>query len=265
MSEREVSEVDADSTESSRELSSPAQPEKPILVFIHGSGDEAQIWRAVIAQLGADLPGATCLALDLPGHGTLVERPGPMEMSVGDYSDAVRSELTRRGIAHACLVGHSLGSAIALRLAVEHPALVSRLVLVGGGARLRVLPALLAQARERSEAAAHELATVGVAPEHADQRDAFLATRRPAAPGVLYRDLAACNEFDMMDELGHVAQPTLIVTGTEDRLTPPKYATYLHEHLDGSTLVLVPQAGHYLPIEAPVALASAICEWLPRA
>ncbi|MBF6592456.1 MAG: alpha/beta fold hydrolase, partial [Ktedonobacterales bacterium] len=112
---------------------SEATESAPALVFVHGSGDNARVWDETLQRL----PGYTTVALDLPGHGTLVERPGPAHMSVADYADAVRAELTRRGLKSVCLVGHSLGSAIALRLAVEHPALVRRLALAGAGARLR--------------------------------------------------------------------------------------------------------------------------------
>ena len=79
---------------------------------------------------------------------------------------------------------------------------------------------------------------------------------------MLYRDLAACDGFDMMSELGHIAQPTLIVTGEEDRLTPPKYARFLAEHLDNAQLALLPNAGHYAQLEAPGAIADAIRAWL---
>jgi len=205
------------------------------LVFIHGSGDTAHVWDAVIAQL----PSLLCVALDLPGHGTKQAQPGPERMSIEDYALSVRDDLAQQQLTGICLVGHALGSAVALRLAADAPELVVRLVLVGGGARLRMLPAILEGARE---------GTLDVPAEH--------------APGVLYRDLAACDAFDMMSELGAIAQPTLVVAGEEDRLTPPKYAYYLRDHLPNATLVLVPEAGHYLYIETPQALATAIRDWL---
>jgi pimeloyl-ACP methyl ester carboxylesterase len=230
----------------------------PTLIFIHGSGDTARVWDALIACL----PQYTAIALDLPGHGSLTERPGPTTMSVDDYAGAVRAEMTRRGLERVCLIGHSLGSAIALRLAVDYPSLVSRLALVGGGARLRVLPAVLAKAQSDPHAAKEELVKLGFAPSHQNQANAFLKRPDPTAPAMLYRDLAACDGFDMMSELGHIAQPTLVVTGEEDRLTPPKYAQFLAERLDNARLMLIPDAGHYVHIEAPAAVAAALSNWL---
>jgi len=226
--------------------------------LLHGSGDNAQVWHDLIARL----PQYTAIALDLPGHGALVDRPGPTRMTVDDYAGAVRAELARRGLEHVCLVGHSLGSAIALRMAVDYPALVSRLVLIGAGARMRVLPALLDEARTDPPAAKWKLVELGFTPAHQAQARAFFEQLTPPAPGMLYRDLAACNSFDMMSELGHIAQPTLIVTGEEDRLTPPKYARFLAEHLDNAQLALPPNAGHYAQLEAPAAIADAIRAWL---
>lgn len=228
------------------------------VAFIHGSGDSAQEWKAVLPRLG-DIPHT---ALDLPGHGSQLERPGPAEMTVADYADAVRAEIAREGLGDLCLVGHSLGSAIALRLAVDYPALVRWLVLIGAGARLRVLPALLEGAQRDQAAAMRRLVTLGFAPEHAAQADAYYTALRPTAPGMLYRDLSACDGFDMMGELGRVAQPALILVGEDDRLTPAKYAQFLAAHLSATRLVAVPGAGHYLPAEAPQAVADAIRSWL---
>src|SRR5262249_3236771 len=87
------------------------------LVFVHGSGDSAKSWALVLGAL-PDLP---CVALDLPGHGALIEQPGPDAMSVRDYAAVVRVEVARRGLIGARVVGHSLGGAIALQLALDAP------------------------------------------------------------------------------------------------------------------------------------------------
>jgi pimeloyl-ACP methyl ester carboxylesterase len=210
----------------------------------------------------AALPEHRCVALDLPGHGALRERPGPDQMSVSDYADVVRAELARRGLDGVCLIGHSLGGAIALRLAVDHPSLVSKLVLVGTGARLRVLPAVLAGARATPEQIWPEVVRAAFAPGHAAQAQAFHETQLTFAPGVLHRDLAACDRFDMMAELGRVSQPALIIVGEQDASTPVKYSAYLRDHLADAQLVIVPGTGHYVLVEAPEVVAGAMRAWL---
>jgi pimeloyl-ACP methyl ester carboxylesterase len=228
------------------------------IVFVHGTGDSARAWDGVIAAL----PEQRCLALDLPGHGAAAGATLPARAGVEGYADYVRTALARQGQAAVCLVGHSLGSAIALRLAVEAPALVTRLVLVGAGARLRVLPALLALAATSPDDAMRRVVELGFAPAHRVEADRYAAALALASPGTVLRDLAVCDAFDMMGELGRVAQPALVVVGEEDRLTPPKYAAYLRDQLAHAQLVMIPGAGHYLNAEAPAQVASAIRDWL---
>jgi pimeloyl-ACP methyl ester carboxylesterase len=231
------------------------------LVFVHGSGDSAKSWVRVIAAL----PDVPCVALDLPGHGALIKQPGPDAPSVGDYAAFVRAEIERQGLSDARVVGHSLGGAIALQLAIDAPDIVGGIGLVGTGARLRVLPDLLIAAQTDQVAAQPQLTGFGFAPGRADARDRFLREMEPAASGTLYRDLAACDAFDCRDQLECITCPALIVVGTEDRLTPPKYATYLYDHLAQATLVEIEGAGHYLQQETPEELAVALRDWWTQA
>lgn len=250
----------------SGQANASAPVRSPVIVFIHGSGDRGYSWSHVIERL----PEYTCLALDLPGHGARLDHPGPDLMSVADYAHEVHDTLAERGEygsltadgRRICLVGHSLGSAIALRMAVDYPSQVSHVVLVGAGARLRVLPALLDEARTQPDDAMRALIKLGLAPVHEADAQRYLDAVQPAAPGILHRDLSACNDFDMMAELGRIAQPTLIVVGESDRLTPPKYATFLRDGIANAELLTIANAGHFVQLEAPAALADALRTWL---
>lgn len=238
---------------------SQVRPDESVtpLVFVHGSGDSAKSWTLVIAAL----PDVPCVALDLPGHGALIDQPGSDALSVADYAAFVRAEIERRGLIGARVAGHSLGGAIALQLALDAPDLVGGIALVGTGARLRVLPDLLAAAGQDQAMAHPQLVGFGFAPEHEEARERFLRELEPIAPETLYRDLAACDTFDCRDQLERITCPALIVVGTEDRLTPPKYATYLYDHLSQATLVEIAGAGHYLQQEVPKELAVALRDW----
>jgi pimeloyl-ACP methyl ester carboxylesterase len=228
------------------------------IVFVHGSGDSSQVWQQVIDRL----PGRRSVALDLPGHGALRQSPGPPTMSVADYSGWVEQELVRGGLRDVCVAGHSLGAAIALYMALASPSLVGSLALIGTGARLRVAPQLLEAARTDPQEANRTLSELGFAPGHTEQAERYLEQAETAAPGVLWRDLAACNDFDLIPDLARITQPAIIITGEQDRLTPPKYAHFLREHLPHATLALIPDAGHCVPIEQPSAVAEALSVWL---
>lgn len=232
------------------------------LVFIHGSGDSARCWSELIPLVR--WAPERVVALDLPGHGARADEPLPAQPTISAYAGLVRATLDARGIRRAIVVGHSLGGAIALRLALDAPDLVEGFALVGSGARLRVLPALLEAARTDPTGTGHQLVRLGYAPNHQEMADAYFASMPPVARDALAQDLTACDAFDVMAELDGVTQRALVIVGSEDRLTPPKYAQYSAEHLPRATLVVVPEAGHYVQREAPDAVAAALNEWLSR-
>lgn len=230
----------------------------PTLVFIHGSGDSAQVWEPLIAALPDEY---TYLALDLPGHGALLDQP-PADASVAGYASFVSQELQRRGIVAPTILGHSLGGAVALRLALDAPQQVARLVLIGTGARLRVSPVGLERARKAGPTGDAELTRLSFSDAHAADALAYQQARRPTTPGMLYRDLIACDAFDIMAEVGSISAPSLVVVGAEDRMTPEKYSRFLADKLPHAKLVVVPEAGHYVQIEQPDQVASALRAWL---
>lgn len=230
------------------------------LVFIHGAGDSARAWREQTAYFGA-----RAYAIDLPGHGA---RPDslPELVSVADYARAVRTIIREelRLEQPPIIAGHSLGGLIALQMGLDFGTELGGLILIGTGARMRVLPALLEAARAEPEQALRTLKNFSLAP----QSDPALSTRllneqvKPA-PGMLYRDLMACNGFDVMERLQELRRlPTLILCGAEDRNAPVKYSDYLRTHIAGSTLRVIPGAGHYVQREKPEEVNQAITEWL---
>jgi pimeloyl-ACP methyl ester carboxylesterase len=87
---------------------------------------------------------------------------------------------------------------------------------------------------------------------------------RAAAPLVLLGDYLACDRFDVRGELAEIRAPTLVLTGAEDRLTPPKYGRFLAEMIPGARLVDILAAGHYPQLEQPVAVNAAIRDFLSR-
>lgn len=233
---------------------------KPI-VFLHGSGDTARIWRLQIEHFGTE----RALAIDLPGHGQRADTLSA-EASVLDYASAVHTIITNElHLDHPIVAGQSLGGAIALMMGLEYGQELSGLILIGTGARLRVHPDLLASARNAPQIAVHQLKDMAVASTNtATLPDALMNEQGAPGPNILYRDLAACNAFDCMNRLQEIHLPVLIICGTEDRLTPVKYSQYLHDNIAGSTLRVIPNAGHYVMREQPEAVNQAIEQWLQQ-
>lgn len=211
------------------------------LLYIHGSGyTEESFGDQASAFAGSD-------AITLPGH------PGGEALeSVEECARWFARYVEWKHAGRAVAVGNSLGGAIALRWALDFPDQVAGLVLIGTGARLRVSPKIFSMLDEGWPASIDLLVDLALSP-HAAQalrervRDWHLTVGRESTR----RDYAACNAFDVMAELGSLRVPTLIIVGSLDALTPPKYSAYLHEHIADSTLSIVEGAGHVAMMERP--------------
>lgn len=227
---------------------------RPPVILIHGAGGTHLHWPAEVRRL----PGQRVFALDLPGHG---KSEGVGCQSVVEYARAVTGLMDRLHLGPAVMVGHSMGGAIALMLALRFPKRVLGLGLVGTGARLRVAPAILENAANPATfPAAVQAAVEWSYGPAADPRLKELGAQRmlETRPGVLHGDFLACNEFDVMDRLDKIGVPALILCGTEDRLTPLKYSEYLRDHLPKARLQIVQGAGHMVMLERPAEVAAAL-------
>jgi pimeloyl-ACP methyl ester carboxylesterase len=230
----------------------PVPVGSPSVVFIHGAGGTHQHWLYQVR----DLPRLPSYALDLPGHG---QSQGPGRDSIQAYADWMIAFLDAAGLGEATLVGHSMGGAIALQVALQHPDRVAGLGLVATGARLRVAPALLEALQQDFQAAVALMGDWVFGPE-APQEMVRLGQRQLAATGpeVLYGDLVACDAFNTLGRLGEITALTLVLCGTQDRMTPVKYSVYLRDHIRGARLQTVEGAGHMLMIENPEAVVRAL-------
>jgi pimeloyl-ACP methyl ester carboxylesterase len=227
-------------------------PALPSLLCVHGSGGCGQEFLPMLGHLKGKANGA---AIDLPGH---CRTRGPGRVSVWDYAQWV-ADFIAAGPIRPVLLGNSLGGAIALALGLGRPELLSGLVLWGTGGRLKVLPAILEGLKNDF------LPTVEMLVRHAfaEGTDSAIkeAGRKSMAatlPEVLLGDYSACNDFDVMERLGEITLPTLVVCGQEDRLTPVKYGQFLTKGIAGSRMVVVPGAGHVLHQEKPRESAQAL-------
>ncbi|MBF0551041.1 MAG: alpha/beta hydrolase [Deltaproteobacteria bacterium] len=214
------------------------------IIFVHGAGGGLAGWQAYLNPLDDRL---NTLAVDLPGHG---QSPGPGRQTIGDYVQWLDELIQALDLPEVCLAGHSMGGAIAMRYAQTFPQKVTGLVLVGTGARLRVTSRILGGIRAEFEKTVDFIlrSCFAAEPAPAIRRE----TKRlmlQAGPEVIWGDFYACDQFDMTSDLISIQVPCLILCGQKDVLTPPKYSEYLHQHIIGSRLAVIPQAGHLLMVE----------------
>ncbi len=229
------------------------------VVLLHGAGGMHLYWPPEIRRL----PGYRMYALDLPGHGKSDAMGGLQTISA--YALRVLAWLDAVGISRAVFVGHSMGGAIALALATQSPEQVLGLGLVATGARLRVNLELLSNAASPTTfyKAIETLVGWSFGPQ-APARMVELATQRfgEIRPSVLHGDLLACNAFDLSESLEQIQCPTLLVCGTEDRMTPLRISQLLAGKIPHTQLVTVQNAGHMVMLEQPQVVASALAAFL---
>ena len=239
---------------------------KPTVVFLHGAGLEHSSFALQSRYFGYH--GRNVLALDLPGHG---RSEGPPIPTIAAMADWVFGILDAQGIARASLVGHSMGALIALEAANRRPERIERIACVGIAYPMKVSDAFLEAAR-RNEQTAFDMETIW---GHAAQVPLggnpnpgmwmygdTLARLARLAPGVLYNDLKACNDYSC--DFAGVNCPVLLVLGKRDVMTPPRAAAFLAERLTGVRTELLELSGHSLMAEAPDATLEALARFLPE-
>ena len=228
------------------------------LLFIHGSGASQESWQEQMNDLPSGILG---VAIDLPGHGLT---PGPAMDRVPELAEMVIDLLKHLDLPRPLiLVGHSLGAAIALQTAGMEGDLIDGLVLLGGGAKMRVLPAFLnGLAAGLIDLGFFRLAFAPQAAPTLVETQLQLYAKVPAQ--CFFRDLTACNEFDVTDQLPLIQQPVLLLVGDQDRLTPPKNSVALREKLTQAELVIIPDAGHFAMLEKPGPVNQAIHDFIRK-
>src|ERR1700710_2574479 len=217
---------------------------QPTIVLLHGAGFDHTTW-ALHSRWFAH-HGFGVLAPDLPGHG---RSSGAPLASIAGMADWTAALLDTVGAAKARLIGHSMGSLIALETAARHPAKVSALSLIGPAATMTVGPDLL-KAAEANDHAAIDMVSIwglgfqaelggSLAPGlwmHSGAQRVLEKCR----PGVLFNDLAACNAYqNALAAAAGVTVPATFILGERDMMTPAKAGKALAAALPNSRIVVL--------------------------
>lgn len=226
-----------------------------LFVFLHDAGGNAGIWRNVAALLDGE---HSTIVLDFPAHG----RSGGTESlkSIEAISAFLAASLRTLGLRPAVLVGHGMGAAVAIETARHAPDIVAALALVNAAAHCHIAPETLETWQNVMRGRAPQPFTT----ESFSPKTDFAVMRQgwteqvQTDPRVRYHDLVAWSHYDATAVLGEIGVPTTIVAGADDGITPPAQAEELRRGIRGSQLIILPDAGHLLPIEKPAELAKTI-------
>lgn len=234
-------------------------PKKETVVFVHGTGQDHSIW--VLPTRYFARHDRNVLAVDLPGHG----RSGGAPLnSVEAMADWLIDVLDSAGLATTAVVGHSLGSLVAIAAAARHPHRVRAIALVGTTVPMPVSDFLLERAKENKHEAIEMLNFWGFSKSAQLGGNATpgnwmlgsgLRLMEKAGPGVIYADLVACNEYlEGMEHAKNVKCPALLILGERDMLTPVRSAMKLADALPNAERVVLEGSGHALLAERPDAV-----------
>jgi pimeloyl-ACP methyl ester carboxylesterase len=238
-------------------------PSLPTVVLLHGAGFDHTCW-ALHSRWFAH-HGFGVLAPDLPGHGRSSGAPLSSIAAMADWTAAL---LDAAGVTKAKLVGHSMGSLIALETAARHPAKVSALGLIGTADTMTVGPDLLKAAEANDHAAIDMVSIWGLG--YAAELGGSLApglwmhfgaerVLEQCRPGVLFSDLSACNSYrNALTAAANVTVPTTLILGERDMMTPARAGKTLAAALPNSRTVVLSGAGHMMMAERPDELLAAL-------
>jgi pimeloyl-ACP methyl ester carboxylesterase len=243
----------------------PLDAGRPGIVFVHGALHDHSVWIQQTRYLAHH--GHAVLALDLPGHGRS-EGPPLDVLQAGQW---VADLVAASGLQQTALVGHSMGSLIALEAAARLGERATQLIMVGTAYPMKVSPALL-EMSQRDPLKAIDLvnalsnSTHSAKPSHpgpgfsihGGNRALMRRSQRGWSGGNLFlHDFSACDAYAGLDKAASSLRcPTTLILGARDQMTSPKSVASLVAALK-PTVVTLP-AGHNLMAEAPDGVLDAI-------
>ena len=229
----------------------PKGPAQPVpLLLVHGLGGRSEDWTSYLPALAAQ--GYHVYALDLLGYGRS-DQPKNSDFSIVEEEDVVAKFMASQGITQADVVGWSMGGWITMKLALDHPQLVHRMVLIDA-AGIYFHPGIplsdfAPQSTQELDELFHSLEPGNRTLPYFVERDSLHHLKKNA--WVVNRSIDAMTSGrDLLDfRLSALHQPTLILWGAADRLIPKQTGETLHHLIPQSQYLELAGCGHLVPIE----------------
>ncbi|MFW9808543.1 MAG: alpha/beta fold hydrolase [Candidatus Thorarchaeota archaeon] len=233
-------------------------PTKKTIIFVHGAGGSAATWFMQLRGLSDDYH---VVAIELNGHGGSTDRA---EQDIRrSYLEDIHEIVSQ--FSKPVLGGHSMGGALTQLYALTNPDNLSGIILVGTGAKLRVTPIVFDLLENNFEG---YVEAIGNFMFHDDTSTEIIDASRkevmkcPAE--IISRDFKMCDNFDIMESVSKIKLPTLIIVGEGDVMTPIKYATFLHEKIEGSEMHVISSAGHAVMLEQSSIFNKYVKNWIEK-
>ena len=240
---------------------------RPTLLFLHGWRSSKEVWRGIVGQLISEsankqISGAVnaeynIYALDLPGFGG--SQVPPQSFGVGEYAQIVKGFIEKLQLKNITLIGHSFGGKVSIKLASQHPELISKLVLVDSAAfpMNQQKKSFLAVAAKMVKPLFKAKFMQGLRKKiyKAIGAEDYIAT-----PGLQETFVKVVNE-DMTEDLKKISCPTLVIFGQMDEDTPVSFASRIQGLVKNSKGIILPMAGHFSFLDRPAEFLKTLIEF----
>lgn len=235
----------------------PLDKGKPTVIFLHGAALSKELWAAQVADL-SDI--ANTIAIDLPGH---KESAGDACDRISEYALSVSRFVEDLKISSPILCGMSMGGAIAQELLITRPDVFRSAILMHTGARLKVLPFIFETIQKDYSSYLDLVVTFSISKKSDHSKiKALMDEIAVLSQEVALKDFTACDQFDVMAQLGQIRAKVLVVTGDDDAVTPPNYGDFLQKNIPDAKIARIADAGHLSPIEKPEQVSQLIREFV---
>lgn len=232
----------------------------PVLVFLHGAGDQAGTWSRVLSPL---IPRHRVLLPNLAGHGD--SEPTQGSLTLGMELASLEALLEARAAGQqVVLIGNSMGAWVAMLYAYRHPERVTLVTVVNGGPLGEAQPHALLSPTNREEASRLMQLVRGPSrrPVPGFVLDDVVRQARHGPIGRLLQSLADMHQYFLDDHLREFKVPVDILWGESDRLLGLEYAKRLEQGLPVARLTLLPRCGHVPQRDCPAAFATQLTQLL---
>ncbi|MDQ0201929.1 alpha/beta fold hydrolase [Neobacillus ginsengisoli] len=243
--------------------------EGPPLLILHGMGNNSQSWKKQLKGLSEQF---TVIAWDAPGYGKSSD-PNEELKEFKQFADVLKGFIENLNYKSVTLLGHSMGSAIAIEFCYRFPHMVDALIIsdaTRGSAALSkeenerklknrlnniesLSPSELANLRVK------ELLSPDPKPEVLKEAERIYSQIRPMG----FRSVAySLFHLNNMEILPAINVPTLVICGEQDKVTPVSESLIFHAHIQDSHFVTIPNTGHLCYQEDPESFNSIIIDFL---
>ena len=259
------------------------------IVLIHGAGgqgiDWPRAWRnanahaksmgltpsnqGVIKLFNAGLDDYSIYAVDLPGHG---KSDGKSKSTIDEYSIDIIDFLDAMELENVCLVGHSMGAAIALNASLSQHWRICSVVAIGGASKMIVNDSILEGLQNTFEATVDNIVKYSWHKQTgaiADSQQMAAYFREKAKKRILtagsrtvHGDFLACSRFDLNDRLEEISVPVLVIASDCDRMVPLHVSKEMAEKLPNAQFVTLEGCGHFQHIEQTSRVATEVSNFL---